>query len=267
MGEHQRKRETLKGLLNTEPRCIYCANPATSIEHMPPISMFKDKQRLRGMEFASCRDCNEGTKVADMMAVFVAHANPFSTSGDWRTEKMKEILDSIERFCPGFKDEFDRGAQRSKSAWIRDAKNLLRPVRKISLNGPILNNQLRIFSAKLGMALYREHTGHALPLNGGVGSAHFLNVGLNAKQVDAMLHIMPGGGELKMGKRSSRTQFAYRYNTDERSIVAALAGFHGNFHCLVIATSDLNTYGPALQGSGYPMHLTRPGELTRTRCV
>lgn len=33
-------------------------------------------------------------------------------------------------------------------------------------------------------------------------------------------------------------QFAYRFNTDRKSIVAALAGFHSNLHIFTVATSD-----------------------------
>lgn len=262
MGEHQRKSRGRAEILKTEPRCIYCANRPTTIEHMPPISMFRDRDRVSGMEFASCQICNTGTRAADEIAVLMAHILPFGSTEDWQMATMQKMIRTIEQHVPGFHAEFLR-PENTKDEWILGPKGIHRRVRIISADGPILKRHLAVFSAKMGMALYREHIGIALPCEGAVYSRHFLNAGLSLKSVEAMLNMMPLPGELKMGKRSSKSQFAYRYNTDQKSIVAALVGFHGNLHCLVIATSEPDTYGPAITGSGYPIFISKPGTLVK----
>lgn len=262
MGEKKRKSRSRQEILKFEPRCIYCSNPATTLEHMPPRSMFRDRDRLSGMEFASCHNCNVGTRAADEIAVLMAHIMPFSTSENWQMATMQKMIKTIDQHVPGFHAEFLR-PENIKGDWILEPTGVYRRVKVISADGPILKRHLSVFSAKMGMALYREHVGVALPNDGVVYSTHFLNAGLSAKSAEAMLNMMPLPGELRMGKRSSKSQFAYRYNTDEKSIIAALVGFHGNLHCLIIATSDPDTYGGAITSGGFPLSLSKPGTLVK----
>jgi hypothetical protein len=67
MGEAKRKRRRHAAVLAAHPWCIYCGgiHPADTIEHMPPIAMFDDRQRPRGLEFSTCRECNNGTRLSD----------------------------------------------------------------------------------------------------------------------------------------------------------------------------------------------------------
>jgi hypothetical protein len=74
-----------------------------------------------------------------------------------------------------------------------------------------------------------------------------------------MLTILPVFGELRQGRKSSSGQFGYRFNCDDRSIVAAVVSFHNNLHVLAFATSDPGTYGNVLATNN--MITTRPGEL------
>ncbi len=57
---------------------------------------------------------------------------------------------------------------------------LLGPAKGIHADRPRLNAYLDVFSAKLGMALYRELVGVSLPLDGAVYSTWFLNAGLGS---------------------------------------------------------------------------------------
>ena len=53
--------------------------------------------------------------------------------------------------------------------------------------------------AKLAMALYREHVGHALPLTGGVHTNWYLNAGLAQRTAEGILKTLPLGGTLRQG--------------------------------------------------------------------
>ena len=116
--------------------------------------------------------------------------------------------------------------------------------------------------SKLGMALYREHVGEPLPLGGGVYTMWFLNSGLSEETAHGMLGILPGYSTLKQGRRKNAAgQFDYRFNSDDRSIVAALTHFHSNIHFFTVSMAD-----PALYGFPRPMPFTalvRPGELLK----
>jgi hypothetical protein len=108
----------------------------------------------------------------------------------------------------------------------------------VRADGPLTKGYLDVFSAKLGMALYRQHIGERLPTEGAVESIWFLNAGLSQHSLERMVSIMPGRDRLVQGKKTSQGQFDYRYNTDKKMIVAALSGFHTGLHVLTLATSQ-----------------------------
>ena len=72
-----------------------------------------------------------------------------------------------------------------------------------------------------------------------------------------MLSMLPAGGTLSQGAWSVPEQFAYRYNSDNKEIVAALAGFHSNLHIFLIAYSN-----PQYDVINWPTGLiVQPGDL------
>lgn len=242
MGDAKKRSRSQKEILASAERCIYCEQPATSIEHMPPVAMFRDRARPSGLEFPSCQACNNGTSTADLVASFMAHITPFDGPDDWRTQAVQRFLGNLRRKAPGLTNELMR-PEKSQRKWLWSPGGLLRESHQINADGPILKQQMDIFSAKLAMALFYEHMAKPLPLDGLVFTTWFLNAGLNQKSADALLSIMPIRGELKQGSKSVGEQFGYRYNSDDKEIFAALAGFHGNLHVLVIATSNVERYG------------------------
>jgi len=109
------------------------------------------------------------------------------------------------------------------------------------------------------MAIYHEHMGQPLPLEGGVQTLWFLNAGLSQKTAESMLSILPGLGTLQMGRKSVSGQFDYRWNSDEKGIVAALTHFHSNIHFFTLAMAELLPFNlPTGLASN---NLMRPGGL------
>jgi hypothetical protein len=111
------------------------------------------------------------------------------------------------------------------------------PTNILNSDGPLLKTYLTAFGAKIGMALYREYIGTPLPLTGGVLTTSFLNFGLAQKTADIILTIAPQFGTLTQGRFQVPEQFAYRYNTDGKSVVFALIRFHSGLHIVIFATS------------------------------
>jgi hypothetical protein len=246
MGEAKQKSRSKQQVLLDNPRCIYCPSPATTVEHMPPRAMFKDRHRLSGMEFGCCAACNNGTKAADAIASFLAHVSP--TDGphnEWQFPIMKKLRDTADQLEPGFHHElFNK--KKSENAYRKVKSSILMPVVVIKADGPIIKRNMRIFSAKLAMALFREHVGKPLPIGSGVFVKWFLNAGLSETEAHGYLSILPVHGELTQGTQRSIEQFGYRFNCDDRSLLAAIVGFHSNLHIVAFATSDLATFGETL---------------------
>lgn len=228
---------------------------------MPPIWIFDGRQRPKGLEFATCKSCNNGTRAADLATGFMARLRPFHGTEDVLFKEAAAQLTTIDRLLPGFRAEVFDDSSREQAQIERAGR--LHDVVRLEVDGPILAGALTTFGAKLGMALYREHIGLALPVNGAVFVQPYLNGGLSQEQADGMLSILPITGTLRQGRREVSRQFAYAFNSDNRSIVMALATFQQNLHFLVLATSDPEIYADTVR----PMFVARisPGQLLEVR--
>ncbi|MCJ2132782.1 hypothetical protein MKK69_01660 [Methylobacterium sp. J-026] len=246
-------------IMASEARCIYCAAPHTTVEHMPPISMFRGRKRPDGLVFAGCSACNNGTSAADLVAGFVARLSPRYDQDDWKIAEVRARSGMLEAQAPGFLHEFLDQAQRSVE-WRRGPNGIHRQMVVSRQRGPLLRAYLDVFAAKLGMALYRHHCGHPLPLEGFVMCGAYLNAGLAPDTAKALLSIMPDQSGLRQGRRNhADDQFIYRFNTDERTVVAALAQFHDGLYVSALAFGTVDPYGqlPLL-----PHHRrVQPGDL------
>jgi hypothetical protein len=213
---------------------------------MPPKTMFKDRHRLSGMEFGSCQACNNGTRAADAIASFLAHTSPTeSHRNQWQIPVLSKLKDTAEQLEPGFFAELFNPAKIEKTLRKNEFGFIL-PTVETNADGPIIKRNMTAFSAKLGMALFREHVGKPLSEGSGVFVLWFLNAGLSEESAHSFLSILPIHGEIRQGTQRSIEQFGYRYYCDNRSLFAAMIGFHSNLHILVIATNDLDTFGAPL---------------------
>lgn len=258
MGEAKRSRGRAE-ILTQGQRCIYCAELATTIEHMPPRSMFQGKRRPSGMEFPCCTACNSGTSAADLVAGFFARVSPQDPAPDWKGAEAYDRLSIIDKKALGLIAEiFDR--RKIRDTWIRGTSGLFEKRVLMKLDGPLVAAYLDTFAAKFGMALYREHCSEPIPLEGGVQSAFFLNAGLSQATADKVLSTLPSANTLTQGEKNSvQDQFFYRFNTDGRSVVAALARFHDGLYVLTVAFADRETYGALVRPPRF--RLVRPGEV------
>lgn len=258
----QTRRLTQKELVEREPRCIYCEAKPNSLEHMPPIWIFEARQRPKGMEFATCDDCNNGTRASDLATGFMARLRMFhSDTEDPLFKEARARIDSLDQLLPGFREEvFDRSTQQNLRI-VRGGQ--IHELTRIEAKGPLLASALTTFGAKLGMALYRELVGEALPMHGAVFVQPYLNGGLSQAQADSLMSILPNRATLRQGRKEVSGQFAYAANSDDRSIVMTLVSFHQNLHFLLLATAEPETYAPVVER----MFLTRvaPGELLMPR--
>lgn len=237
MGEARVKSRRREEILQGEARCIYCAAVPSTVEHMPPKSIFPNSHRLSGLEFAACLCCNHSTRAADAAASFFARVAPTNVINQLELDEARKLLRTMTSIAPEFVRElFDE--RTATYVWAKGRDSFYGRKRRMELNGPVTHALLRAFSAKLGMALYREHVGVPLPEGGMVFTQHYLNSGLERQEAEATLGILPILGQLRQGRQASGRLFNYRYNTDDRSIVAALAAFNDNFFVRVFATYD-----------------------------
>ncbi|MEO9228888.1 MAG: hypothetical protein ABI216_08085 [Devosia sp.] len=257
MGEAKRKEQTRRNLLDGAA-CIYCGEPATTIEHMPPRAMFDGKYRPKGMEFPACYECNNGTSTADLVAAFVARLDMSTPEEKWHSAEYKQRLRAIRNRAPAVVDEIV-GPCRSRETLIRSSGGVLQKAVEVHANGPHLQSYLTVFAAKMAMALYAEHVGAPLPKSGGVEVWFYLNAGLSNDAATKLQTILPGYGTLTQGTFTVPEQFAYKFNSDGKGLLAALMSFHRGLFVFTFAAAEPAKWRlPTGDARG---HFVRPGEL------
>lgn len=205
---------------------------------MPSRGMLRGKARPSGMEYASCSACNSGTRGSDAVAAVVARLHPNNADAGWQAKEIRRLMPALNAYAPGVRQELTR-SETARSEWLRrSGSGLLQRVVRVNADGPKLKAHLCAYGTKLAMALYREHVGTALPLNGAVWCQFALNAGMTQEHLDERVRIMPLHGTLRQGQKNVLDQFTYRYNTDERTTIAAVAQFHRGLWFTLFASSD-----------------------------
>ena len=266
MGEARRKSRSSDEIIASEIRCIYCANPAQSVEHMPPRGMFRDRQRPSAMEFGVCYSCNAGTRGSDAVAALMARLHPDNGVGTWQAKDIQGLRSAIDRYAPGVREEMSTPGKFRYELAARARSGLLQKVVRVHADGPLVKAHLSIFGAKLGMALYREHIGVALPYHGAVWTQFALSAGMSQEHLDARVERLPLFETLRQGRKHVADQFMYRFNCDERTVIAAVAQFHRGLWFTLVASSDQKIIELFSRPESLKLPasaLVRPGELLK----
>jgi hypothetical protein len=229
MGQAKAKRRSHAALLASGPGCIYCAGAAiaTTIEHMPPISLFEGRQRPKGLEFPACEACNNGTGHSDLVAAMLARTWPDANSQTQRKDVAK-IFKAIDNNVPGLLQEMNPGRAAEKLA--RKQHNLSADLHPLRADGPILTHHILTFAAKLGFALHYDAKGSPIPTAGGALVMWFSNLQAMRGQIPSSLFdMLPSPSTLQQGTKSVAEQFKYSYATGERDHMLYFATFNNGF--------------------------------------
>jgi hypothetical protein len=258
MGQAGAKRQAHAKILADGPGCIYCAGAAvaTTIEHMPPISLFEGRQRPKGLEFPACGTCNNGTGHSDLVAAMLARTWP-DTSEEIQKRDVKKIFSGLANNVPGLFQEMNPGRAAEKLA--RKRHNLSADMHPLRADGPILNHHILTFAAKLGFALHFEAQGSVVPAAGGVLAMWFSNFQAMNGQIPTLLFSMlPSPSTLHQGQKSVAKQFKYSYATGQDGLMLYFATFNDSFAVGGITTLDRSIL---IQWDRFPVFA--PGELGR----
>lgn len=237
MGEAKRKSRSRAEILSGEMRCVYCTAKPDSVEHMPPRAIFGPGMRPSGLEFASCEACNFASRASDTAAAYLALIAPNHVVDKGELERAQKLLSTLARHAPRFIVEVFDPAKR-ELVWAKGRSNVFGQMRRLTLDGPVTTALVQAFGAKLGMALYREHVGIPLPVEGKVFVQHYFNAGLYREEVETTLSILPMFGQLSQGRKQSGRVFNYRFNTDEKEILGAFCAFNDNLFFRIFAISN-----------------------------
>ena len=146
LGEAKTRSRRTSDILADEPRCIYCDQKPSTVEHMPPRMMFRGKQRPSGMEFASCEACNPGTSNADLTASLFARLHVETDASTWQMEEAQRLKRTLKIKAPEVLEELfnPRKTRTGPVRW----NGVFRPLTTVTADGPILGRYMRAFASK-----------------------------------------------------------------------------------------------------------------------
>lgn len=272
MGEQKQRSLKKAEILKLADRCIYCdATGDLTVEHMPPRGLFANKDRPSGWEFPCCNRCNEGTRGADAVALFVSKFEAISEQ-TWKRDSLVKLRSVLQLHAPGvYKEIF------SPQTWTNDfvkRHGILHKVKSVRMNGVVTKFHLDLFSAKIAMAAFFNFTKRPLNMDSIIYTQWYLNGGLRQSDYDNIVSIMPLHAQLEQGIKKSGSQFSLRYNTNNKDIVAAMFSLHESLHITVIATDSDELRDPLRElfltipnGDGNTLNLTQAGlhEINRLK--
>jgi hypothetical protein len=247
MGEAKRKLRAHAAILADAPGCIYCAgeNVATTIEHMPPKSVFEGRQRPKGLEFPACQKCNNGTGHSDLVAAMLARTWPDANTASQQADVAK-IFRGLANNVPGLFHEMDVGRGAEKLA--RKRHDLPDDVHPLRADGPILTRHVLTFAAKLGFALHFEMRAAPIPPTGGAQVMWFSNLqALKGEIPNVLFEVLPSPLTLQQGTKSVGDQFRYSFANGEREHMLYFASFNKAFAVAGITANDRTIYLEANQ--------------------
>jgi hypothetical protein len=230
MGEARAKRDRLRDLKASGALCAFCGTePATTIEHVPPIIMFRGKKRPKGLECPACERCNGGTSHADQVAALLGRAYGTTEGHPEAFQDIQRVMRGVANNVPGLLEEMKVGRAGQKMAKKRlpiDVDGFV-----VRTGGPILRRNMQMFGLKLAFMLQHELNGKPLPSGGGVAAMWYTNYQKwTGKYPQELADMMPPGRTLQQGRNEVSDQFVYSWvNTEDRTLGCFMAAFRKAF--------------------------------------
>ena len=262
MGDAKRRANRLKDMQVKWQFCIYCGGveTGTTIDHIPPKVVFDLRHRPRGLEFLSCSDCNNGSGLDDQAIGWLSRMLPDSDDTAHSAELQKltrEVFNNHPRLMREMVPSLDQknNADHLRLHDIVPGGGILNPT------GPILNDIMGRFSARLGMALHTHISGSIVPNSGRSWFRWFSNVdAIEGKVPQSFLEIVGPPLTLKQGSWSVPEQFEYASKYSQSDQVSLhFCTFRRSFSIAVIVAENGD-----IMKTLPPENIRQPGCLKRT---
>jgi hypothetical protein len=260
MGEARRNAESrsakLKKFLKQHPLCCFCGglHPAENFDHVPARSIFSGRQWPESYEFPACERCNRATSGDEEV---VALLSRFGLSNEdnalWELDRFKRLLRSMRERRPELLAEMwvdNRGARAAlkKRNIELPAGMMYRDLPLIAVNGPLVQNAVRSFAIKLGLALHYKHTGLAIPPSGALWTRWWTNWSVQDDAIpSSILSVAPEMPEVIRNRVDLSNQFSYRWGPpglENPEKLCFLAVFRQSFAIALFTGTDVAQFDP-----------------------
>jgi hypothetical protein len=240
MGEGKRRLDQIRA---AQPFCIYCGGctPIETIDHMPPITIFAQRRRPKGLEFGACYACNAGARLAEQVVGLLSRVWPDNT-GQADAKEFRKILEAIKNNHPGLLEELmPLERQITDLNLHRAGGKIPEDVHAMNVSGPLVNAAVHCFAAKLGLAMHFHQTGHIVPFAGGVGIRWYTNYdAFTGKLPGELFRLLGPPQTLRQGRFHVADQFEVASATAHTSALSAhFATFRSSMAIAAFVAEDV----------------------------
>jgi hypothetical protein len=197
-------------ILRDCPSCIYCGGlrAAVEVDHFPPMQLFQDRRRPKGLEGPSCTECNRGSREAESLASFLSCIR-FDQTSEAQTqhfsEQIRHMMNNYPEVYRALKPNVQQRIDVQKLSF-KTGQNL----EALDLTNPRVYRALLLFGAKCGLALHWHETKQILPVAGNVGVILISNEqAFNGQVPRHLFDLLPEPRTLSQGSWNVEEQFSY----------------------------------------------------------
>lgn len=208
-----RGKKRLEELKLHHPFCCFCGGttPTETVEHAPPKAFFKDKNRLKGLEFPACRRCNNGSSQLDQVASLLCLAMSDALNNNIDQDYIERLIRGVRNNTPEVLDYLSGPAQKD----IVRIRGLFLNTMRVTFDRRLMTEWLNPWAAKQAYALWYEHSKSILDENSSVFTCWLTNDKLIRSGIPSKLFdIATEPGFLIQGSKTSSEQFFYRYSAN-----------------------------------------------------
>ena len=263
MGQARRRLERMAA---QQPWCVYCGCSAlgTSVDHMPPITIFNNRDRPKGMEYLACEACHAGSRPLDLLVGFLSRMYPDAGT----SQAQQEVADALQGLRNNYPKLFDELAPSpEQEAEALRGREIFPGTAGALAIGPGIHSYLARFAARVGLALHYELCGEVVPAAGAVLVRVLTNFSLVDGEFPSDFAEMLGAPRtLRQGRKTVEEQFGYASRgLEDNSLSAHIATFRMSFAIQAFVARDRNDLSPPAElGDNVDTtnRLFRPGFLT-----
>lgn len=242
-----------KKFFRTHPACCFCGGvvPAVEEDHFPSRALFRERVWPEGYAFPACAKCNRATSGDELLVAMLSRTRGGKEDAAAKAELGRYIAAVREDF-PGLLDAMQPRTHREYRNARKKHGLVLQPG-KVStdlpiflLSDPRIQNAVRNFAQKLGLALYYKHAGIPLPKTGGVAARWYSNLQVERDAIPRELaEVLPEFPKLSRGQVELTDKFFYRWGlTDAKMTGVFLAIFRRAFAIVGFVSTDMSAFPP-----------------------
>jgi len=223
MGEAKQRRTATERLIAEHPGCALCGGQRQAVtrDHVPPLAMFDNSRRPDDLVVPACRECNDGSRTADLIVSIISRWRYSPT--DIENVDNRRLAARLRTQAPEIIDEWTGkdaiARELAREHLTRQGVYIPEDFGLVSI-GKHTISKLTLFSYKLTLALYFAKIGSVVPRTGAV-TAYWrakedFQIGAIPKN---LLELFDQQGTIAQGKWNERETFEYRYGCNKKDML------------------------------------------------